>query len=94
MEGLLAFSSHEELDRLNQEARHSNRPTELFALCQPADEVRQSTNPCNESVPGQFLSDGRVVVVDGTGLASDCVSSFILGESVLTVLSGNLQTQM
>ncbi|XP_029018982.1 dedicator of cytokinesis protein 8 isoform X1 [Betta splendens] len=38
VEGLLAFSSHEELDRLNQEARHSHRPTELFALCQPADE--------------------------------------------------------
>uniref|UniRef100_A0A7N6AP65 Dedicator of cytokinesis 8 n=1 Tax=Anabas testudineus TaxID=64144 RepID=A0A7N6AP65_ANATE len=38
VEGLLAFSSHEELDRLNQEARHSSRHPELFALYPPADE--------------------------------------------------------
>ncbi|XP_069555622.1 dedicator of cytokinesis protein 8 isoform X2 [Brachyistius frenatus] len=38
VEGLLAFSSHEELDRLNQEARHGNRHPELFALYPPADE--------------------------------------------------------
>ncbi|KAK7934281.1 hypothetical protein WMY93_005177 [Mugilogobius chulae] len=38
VEGLLAFSSHEELDRFNQEARHGNRHPELFALCPPADE--------------------------------------------------------
>lgn len=40
VEGLLAFSSHEELDRFNQEARHGNRHPELFALYPPADEVR------------------------------------------------------
>eukprot|EP00064_Thunnus_orientalis_P003144 superscaffoldBa00000249_g3153 len=38
VEGLLAFSSHDELDRLNQEARHGNRHPELFALYPPADE--------------------------------------------------------
>ncbi|XP_034548107.1 dedicator of cytokinesis protein 8 isoform X1 [Notolabrus celidotus] len=38
VEGLLAFSSHEELDRLNQEARQGNRHPELFALYPPADE--------------------------------------------------------
>ncbi|KAL3062786.1 hypothetical protein OYC64_002564 [Pagothenia borchgrevinki] len=38
VEGLLAFSSHEELDRFNQEARQSNRHPELFALYPPADE--------------------------------------------------------
>ncbi|XP_063752752.1 LOW QUALITY PROTEIN: dedicator of cytokinesis protein 8 [Eleginops maclovinus] len=38
VEGLLAFSSHDELDRFNQEARHSNRHPELFALYPPADE--------------------------------------------------------
>nr|XP_057925533.1 dedicator of cytokinesis protein 8 isoform X2 [Doryrhamphus excisus] len=36
--GLLAFSSHEELDRFNQEARQGNRYPELFALYPPADE--------------------------------------------------------
>lgn len=40
VEGLLAFSSHEELDRINQEARYGNRHPELFALYPPADEVR------------------------------------------------------
>uniref|UniRef100_A0A4W6C3P6 Dedicator of cytokinesis 8 n=1 Tax=Lates calcarifer TaxID=8187 RepID=A0A4W6C3P6_LATCA len=40
VEGLLAFSSHEELDRFNQEARQGNRHPELFALYPPADEVR------------------------------------------------------
>uniref|UniRef100_A0A7N6A649 Dedicator of cytokinesis 8 n=1 Tax=Anabas testudineus TaxID=64144 RepID=A0A7N6A649_ANATE len=39
VEGLLAFSSHEELDRLNQEARHSSRHPELFALYPPEDAV-------------------------------------------------------
>ncbi|XP_037633423.1 dedicator of cytokinesis protein 8 isoform X1 [Sebastes umbrosus] len=38
VEGLLAFSSHEELDRFNQETRHANRHPELFALYPPADE--------------------------------------------------------
>ncbi|XP_058491791.1 dedicator of cytokinesis protein 8 isoform X1 [Solea solea] len=38
VEGLLAFSSHEELDRFNQEARQGNRHPELFALYPPADE--------------------------------------------------------
>nr|XP_046243653.1 dedicator of cytokinesis protein 8 isoform X2 [Scatophagus argus] len=38
VEGLLAFSSHEELDRFNQEARQGNRHPELFALCPPFDE--------------------------------------------------------
>ncbi|XP_068560329.1 dedicator of cytokinesis protein 8 isoform X1 [Cebidichthys violaceus] len=38
VEGLLAFSSHDELDRFNQEARHGNRHPELFALYPPADE--------------------------------------------------------
>uniref|UniRef100_A0A3B4YNS5 Dedicator of cytokinesis 8 n=1 Tax=Seriola lalandi dorsalis TaxID=1841481 RepID=A0A3B4YNS5_SERLL len=38
VEGLLAFSSHEELDRFNQESRHGNRHPELFALYPPADE--------------------------------------------------------
>uniref|UniRef100_A0A7N8XLU8 Dedicator of cytokinesis 8 n=1 Tax=Mastacembelus armatus TaxID=205130 RepID=A0A7N8XLU8_9TELE len=32
VEGLLAFNSHEELDRLNQEARQGNRHPKLFAL--------------------------------------------------------------
>uniref|UniRef100_A0A3P8VXJ3 Dedicator of cytokinesis 8 n=1 Tax=Cynoglossus semilaevis TaxID=244447 RepID=A0A3P8VXJ3_CYNSE len=36
--GLLAFSSHEELDHFNQEARLGNRHLELFALYPPADE--------------------------------------------------------
>uniref|UniRef100_A0A3Q4MRI1 Dedicator of cytokinesis 8 n=1 Tax=Neolamprologus brichardi TaxID=32507 RepID=A0A3Q4MRI1_NEOBR len=40
VEGLLAFSSHEELDRLNQETRQGNRHPELFALYPPPDEVR------------------------------------------------------
>lgn len=40
LEGLLAFSSHEELDRFNQEARQGNRHPELFALCPLTDEVR------------------------------------------------------
>uniref|UniRef100_A0A665X650 Dedicator of cytokinesis 8 n=1 Tax=Echeneis naucrates TaxID=173247 RepID=A0A665X650_ECHNA len=40
VEGLLAFSSHEELDRYNQESRQGNRHPELFALYPPADEVR------------------------------------------------------
>lgn len=40
VEGLTAFSSHEELDRFNREARQGNRHPELFALCPPADEVR------------------------------------------------------
>ncbi|XP_062273851.1 dedicator of cytokinesis protein 8 [Scomber scombrus] len=38
VEGLLAFSSHDELDRLNQESRQGNRYPELFALYPPADE--------------------------------------------------------
>ncbi|KAM9744074.1 dedicator of cytokinesis protein 8 isoform 1-T1 [Menidia menidia] len=38
VEGLLAFSSHEELDRFNQEARQGNRHPELFALYPPVDE--------------------------------------------------------
>ncbi|XP_072243844.1 dedicator of cytokinesis protein 8 isoform X2 [Leuresthes tenuis] len=38
VEGLLAFGSHEELDRFNQEARQGNRHPELFALYPPADE--------------------------------------------------------
>uniref|UniRef100_A0A673BJ24 Dedicator of cytokinesis 8 n=1 Tax=Sphaeramia orbicularis TaxID=375764 RepID=A0A673BJ24_9TELE len=38
VEGLLAFSSHEELDRFNQDARQGNRHPELFALYPPADE--------------------------------------------------------
>lgn len=38
VEGLLAFSSHEELDRLNQETRQGNRHPELFALYPPPDE--------------------------------------------------------
>ncbi|KAM9361083.1 dedicator of cytokinesis protein 8 [Symphorus nematophorus] len=38
VEGLLAFSSPEELDRFNQEARQGNRHPELFALYPPADE--------------------------------------------------------
>uniref|UniRef100_A0A669CI86 Dedicator of cytokinesis 8 n=1 Tax=Oreochromis niloticus TaxID=8128 RepID=A0A669CI86_ORENI len=40
VEGLLAFSSHEELDRFNQETRQGNRHPELFALYPPPDEVR------------------------------------------------------
>uniref|UniRef100_A0A4W6C4Z7 Dedicator of cytokinesis 8 n=1 Tax=Lates calcarifer TaxID=8187 RepID=A0A4W6C4Z7_LATCA len=39
VEGLLAFSSHEELDRFNQEARQGNRHPELFALYPPEDAV-------------------------------------------------------
>uniref|UniRef100_A0A8C4EXQ3 Dedicator of cytokinesis 8 n=1 Tax=Dicentrarchus labrax TaxID=13489 RepID=A0A8C4EXQ3_DICLA len=39
VEGLLAFSSPEELDRFNQEARQGHRHPELFALYPPADEV-------------------------------------------------------
>ncbi|XP_011613887.1 dedicator of cytokinesis protein 8 isoform X1 [Takifugu rubripes] len=38
VEGLTAYSSHEELDRFNREARQGNRHPELFALCPPADE--------------------------------------------------------
>uniref|UniRef100_A0A669CS54 Dedicator of cytokinesis 8 n=1 Tax=Oreochromis niloticus TaxID=8128 RepID=A0A669CS54_ORENI len=38
VEGLLAFSSHEELDRFNQETRQGNRHPELFALYPPPDE--------------------------------------------------------
>uniref|UniRef100_A0A672HCN2 Dedicator of cytokinesis 8 n=1 Tax=Salarias fasciatus TaxID=181472 RepID=A0A672HCN2_SALFA len=38
VEGLTAFSSHEELDRFNQEARQGNRHPELFALYPPLDE--------------------------------------------------------
>ncbi|XP_068594454.1 dedicator of cytokinesis protein 8 [Brachionichthys hirsutus] len=38
LEKLLAFSSPEELDRFNQEARQGSRHPELFALCPPADE--------------------------------------------------------
>ncbi|XP_027889254.1 dedicator of cytokinesis protein 8 isoform X1 [Xiphophorus couchianus] len=38
VEGLLAFSSHEELDRLHQEARHAKRHPEVFALYPPPDE--------------------------------------------------------
>ncbi|KAM7416050.1 hypothetical protein PAMA_018225 [Pampus argenteus] len=38
VEGLLAFSSHDELDRFNQEARHGNRHPELFALYPQPDE--------------------------------------------------------
>uniref|UniRef100_UPI003AAE01D7 dedicator of cytokinesis protein 8 n=1 Tax=Centroberyx gerrardi TaxID=166262 RepID=UPI003AAE01D7 len=38
VEGLLCLSSHEELDRFNQEARQGNRHPELFALYPPADE--------------------------------------------------------
>lgn len=45
VEGLLAFSSHDELDRLNQEARFKNRHPELFALYPPADEVRRGSEP-------------------------------------------------
>ncbi|KAJ3603775.1 hypothetical protein NHX12_028516 [Muraenolepis orangiensis] len=38
VEGLLRFSSPEELDRFNQEARQSGRHPELFALYPPTDE--------------------------------------------------------
>ncbi|XP_041855097.1 dedicator of cytokinesis protein 8 isoform X1 [Melanotaenia boesemani] len=38
LDGLVAFSNHEELDSLNQESRHGNRQAELFALYPPADE--------------------------------------------------------
>ncbi|XP_034450748.1 dedicator of cytokinesis protein 8 isoform X1 [Hippoglossus hippoglossus] len=38
VEGLLAYGSHEELDRFNQESRQGNRHPELFALYPPADE--------------------------------------------------------
>lgn len=47
VEGLLAFSSPEELDRFNQEARQANRHPELFALCPPVDEVRPFVTPAN-----------------------------------------------
>lgn len=40
LDGLMAFSSPEELDRLNQQARNGNRHPELFALYPPPDEVR------------------------------------------------------
>uniref|UniRef100_A0A8C2ZY45 Dedicator of cytokinesis 8 n=1 Tax=Cyclopterus lumpus TaxID=8103 RepID=A0A8C2ZY45_CYCLU len=40
VEGLLAYSSHEELDRFNQEARQEYRHPKLFALYPPAEEVR------------------------------------------------------
>uniref|UniRef100_A0A8D3DT20 Dedicator of cytokinesis 8 n=1 Tax=Scophthalmus maximus TaxID=52904 RepID=A0A8D3DT20_SCOMX len=40
VERLLAYGSHEELDRFNQESRQGNRHPELFALYPPADEVR------------------------------------------------------
>lgn len=42
VESLLRFSSPEELDRFNQEARNSNRYGELFGLYPPMDEVQ----PC------------------------------------------------
>uniref|UniRef100_A0A3B3UX66 Dedicator of cytokinesis C/D N-terminal domain-containing protein n=1 Tax=Poecilia latipinna TaxID=48699 RepID=A0A3B3UX66_9TELE len=42
VEGLLAFSSHEELDRFNQEARHAKRHPEVFALYPPPDEVNST----------------------------------------------------
>uniref|UniRef100_A0A8D2ZJP9 Dedicator of cytokinesis 8 n=1 Tax=Scophthalmus maximus TaxID=52904 RepID=A0A8D2ZJP9_SCOMX len=38
VERLLAYGSHEELDRFNQESRQGNRHPELFALYPPADE--------------------------------------------------------
>ncbi|XP_029915260.1 dedicator of cytokinesis protein 8 isoform X2 [Myripristis murdjan] len=38
VEGLMCFSSHEELDRFNHEARQGNRHPELFALYPPVDE--------------------------------------------------------
>uniref|UniRef100_A0A8C2ZVT7 Dedicator of cytokinesis 8 n=1 Tax=Cyclopterus lumpus TaxID=8103 RepID=A0A8C2ZVT7_CYCLU len=38
VEGLLAYSSHEELDRFNQEARQEYRHPKLFALYPPAEE--------------------------------------------------------
>ncbi|XP_037832858.1 dedicator of cytokinesis protein 8 isoform X2 [Kryptolebias marmoratus] len=38
VKNLLGFSSHEELDRFNQEARQENRLPELFALYPPPDE--------------------------------------------------------
>ncbi|XP_028314469.1 dedicator of cytokinesis protein 8 isoform X2 [Gouania willdenowi] len=38
VEALLAFNSHEELDRFNQDARQGMRHPELFALYPPADE--------------------------------------------------------
>ncbi|XP_041753155.1 dedicator of cytokinesis protein 8 isoform X1 [Coregonus clupeaformis] len=38
VEGLLHFSNHDDLDRLNQEARQGNRHPELFALYPTADE--------------------------------------------------------
>ncbi|XP_067376191.1 dedicator of cytokinesis protein 8 isoform X1 [Channa argus] len=38
VEGLLAFSSPEELDRFNHDARHETRHPNLFALYPPADE--------------------------------------------------------
>ncbi|KAJ7993970.1 hypothetical protein DPEC_G00261100 [Dallia pectoralis] len=38
VEGLLRFNNHDDLDRFNQESRHSNRHPELFALYPPADD--------------------------------------------------------
>uniref|UniRef100_A0A8C2KJK9 Dedicator of cytokinesis 8 n=1 Tax=Cyprinus carpio TaxID=7962 RepID=A0A8C2KJK9_CYPCA len=45
VESLLRFSSPEELDRFNQEARNSNRYGELFGLYPPIDEVQLSIRP-------------------------------------------------
>uniref|UniRef100_A0A673MIM0 Dedicator of cytokinesis protein 8-like n=1 Tax=Sinocyclocheilus rhinocerous TaxID=307959 RepID=A0A673MIM0_9TELE len=45
VESLLRFSSPEELDRFNLEARNSNRYGELFGLYPPIDEVQPSIRP-------------------------------------------------
>ncbi|XP_059909470.1 dedicator of cytokinesis protein 8 [Gadus macrocephalus] len=42
VEGLLRFSTPEELDRLNHEARQAGRHPELFALYPPADEISEN----------------------------------------------------
>lgn len=64
LEKLLAFSSHDELDRFNQEARQGNRHPELFALCPPADEKTQwrsgpSLTAPKNTVETVFLFDAR-----------------------------------
>ncbi|KAM3868150.1 dedicator of cytokinesis protein 8 [Diretmus argenteus] len=61
VEGLLCFSSHEELDRFNHEARQGNRHPELFALYPPADEEDAVEIRAIPECPKEHMGD-RILV--------------------------------
>ncbi|XP_034026414.1 dedicator of cytokinesis protein 8 isoform X2 [Thalassophryne amazonica] len=57
VDGLLHFTSHEELDRFNQEVRQANRQPELFALYPPPEEEDTVVMRPNPECPKEHSGD-------------------------------------